>query len=951
MYIGVGQGANNAFYVGGSGILSYNQGTMDVNTLELGYQYSVGSSAGRGIMNVNGTGLLTVNKDIRMARNLGPVSGSALVTNSIGNLNVNAGTVRVYGNIVDGGGNSILTVTNNGTVDMKPAGDTIAGNIGVRTLNIGAGVITNYGTLNVSNLNVLKPASQFTVYAGQTLGVVGPKLVGTLTVNTNLILTNASLALDLGTPGGVNDQLAVLNNLSLLGTNSVVINPLSGFGPGSYPVVTYVGTLTGDVTSNLQPGGAMADSRFSLYFDTTTYAKTITLNVSGGPAANLYWSGDGVGNLWNLHQTSNWSTDGATPNNAKFYNLDAVTFDDTGSASPAVTLVGSLLPSAIAFYGTKDYTLGGSGKISGSASVTYSSSGTLTLLATNDYTGTTTINSGIVQVGNGTTADGAIGSGDIFNYGGLVFNSASFQSVDAPIHGGSPITKRGPGVTLLSGNSDFNVVVTNEAGTLLLGNGNALGDTVNGTTINPGATLDFGGHSIGTEPVVASGAGVGGAGVIVNSGPIGGGMQALTLIGPTTFGGSSSWVIGAEPTVPGLQANGYKVTKVGTSLVEYSNGDNSAIADPGFGDIEIQSGTFMFYGFVGLGDPTKTITVRSNATLEVDNTGDSLTLKPIVMDGGSTLYSSLPNRLMPQWAMIPGPITLGGAVTFSSGVGDTLSLQGEISGAGPVNKVGAGLLTLGVSNSFTGDLSIQAGSVALANDASVSKAANIVLVSTTLNVSLRLDSALTLGTGQTLKGSGTIVGSLVSPAGSTVTPGASIGAITVTGDTTLRGSTVMEMSKVASIYSADLVAVTGMLDLGGSLTVTYSGDRLQPGDTFTLFTAPSIANYFTSVSLPVISGVVWTNMTAVDGTVRVLSAPPPVPPTLGGGTQLTNGNFQVNFSGPAGYSYSVWASPDATLPLSSWQVIGNGTFSAAPVAFIDLNAPIYQERFYTISIP
>ena len=271
-------------------------------------------------------------------------------------------------------------------------------------------------------------------------------------------------------------------------------------------------------------------------------------------------------------------------------------------------------------------------------------------------------------MGNGTTADGAIGSGDIYNSGALVFNSASFQSVDALIHGSGSITKRGPGVTLLSGNSDFSVAVTNEAGTLMLGNGNALGDTTYGTTINSGASLDLGGHSIGTEPVVASGAGVNGAGAIINSGSIGGGMQALTLVGPTTFGGSSSWVIGAEPTIPGLQANGNKVTKVGTSLVEYSNGDNSSIADPGFGDIEIKSGTFMFYGYVGCGDPAKTITVRTNATLEVDNTGDSLTYKPIVMDAGATLYSSLPNRLMPQYATVPGPVAIGGAVTFSSGV-------------------------------------------------------------------------------------------------------------------------------------------------------------------------------------------------------------------------------------------------------------------------------------------
>ena len=84
------------------------------------------------------------------------------------------------------------------------------GNIAVRVLNIGAGVITNYVTLSVSDLNVLSPGTDFVVYPGQTLGVVGPGLTGTMTVNTNLVLNNASVAVDLGTPGGFNDQVQVL---------------------------------------------------------------------------------------------------------------------------------------------------------------------------------------------------------------------------------------------------------------------------------------------------------------------------------------------------------------------------------------------------------------------------------------------------------------------------------------------------------------------------------------------------------------------------------------------------------------------------------------------------------------------------------------------------------------------------------------------------------------------
>ena len=382
-----------------------------------------------------------------------------------------------------------------------------------------------------------------------------------------------------------------------------------------------------------------------------------------------------------------------------------------------------------------------------------------------------------MQVGNGTTADGAIGTGNLDNYGLMVFNSASYQSVPGIINGTGPIIKRGPGITVLSGVNTFSAGVTNEAGTLMAGSGDALGDTTYGTLINSGATLDLGGYGIGSEPVTVSGTGVGGAGAVVNSGVTAGSLSDLTLTGPTTLGGSAGWTIGAEPTQAGLKANTNKITKVGTSNVQISNGNSSAVTDSGLGDIEIQAGTFNFYGYVALGDPTKTITVRPNATLRLDCTGDSLTMKNVVMDAGSTLYSSLPNRLMPQYATFPGLINLGGAVTFNVVGSDMLNLQGEISGTGPINVVNAGLLQLGASNSFTGDLNIQAGTVALTNEASVTKAANIVLAGTTVDVSARIDGTLTLGSGQTLKGSGTIAGNLDSPSGTTVTPGASVGAL------------------------------------------------------------------------------------------------------------------------------------------------------------------------------
>ena len=107
--------------------------------------------------------------------------------------------------------------------------------------------------------------------------------------------------------------------------------------------------------------------------------------------------------------------------------------------------------------------------------------------------------------------------------------------------------------------------------------------------------------------------------------------------------------------------------------------------------MEVQAGTLTLYGYVGLGDPAQTITIRSNATLRIDCTGDSLTSKVIALDDGATLSSTLPNRLMPPYCTVPGPVSLGGAVTFNVVATDAVNLQGEASGTGPLIKGNPGL--------------------------------------------------------------------------------------------------------------------------------------------------------------------------------------------------------------------------------------------------------------------
>ena len=892
IYVGKGQTGSSG---DGVGTLTFNLGTIDVNALEVGYQTTAGNSVGRGTVNVNGTALLKVNNDLRMSFLLPSPTDT-----STGTLNINGGTVTVAGNIVDGGADSsttTVTVTNNGTLNMKPTGDAVAGNITVDALNVGVASVTNYDTISTPSITVRAPATAFTVYDGEAIAPVGVGVAGTLAVTGSLTLTNATLKLDLGSSS---DQITVSSALELDGTNSVLINPIAGFGAASYPVMTYGTSLTGDPTNNIAVAGPIANSRYSFSLDTNT-PNTLMLNVGGAGPATLTWSGDGGGNVWNLGATANWNA-GAGPDTEKFYNLDVVTFDDTGSASPAVNLVGSLIPGSITLSGTKAYTFGGSGKITGPNGLTDNSTGTLTILTTNDYAGTSVINSGAtIQVGNGTTGNGALGTGEIQNYGALVFNPASFQTVASVVSGYGTLTKTGPGVTVLSGANTFTSPVTIDSGTLRAGSASALGDAFATTTITGTGTLDVGGINLGDEPVVVSGAGVGGTGAIVNSGATqGNALDNVSLAGDTVFGGPNRWDIdgvSSSATHPGLQGNGFKLTKIAANQISITSYNPSWPWNTALGNIDAQAGIISIQCYVSLGDNTKTLTIRSNAAIEFCHNGPTVLDKPISMTNGC-IQARYFGSTYPTYVDLSGPITLNASNVFDVfSTSMSLIVDGQISGSGTLVKgigghseggntsTGVGTMILVASNSFTGDLRVQAGTLVLSNTASVTKAANIVMAGGTLDATKRTDLTLTLAGAQTLKGNGTLAGIVTSPAGTTVSPGASSTAatISVTGSANLGGATFMDITKTNTTKAADKLAATGAIDLGGALTVNFAGNtNLAAGDKFTLFTAASYTHTFASTNLPaLLPGLAWSN-SIVSGAwnIEVVATEPAARPNL-----------------------------------------------------------------------
>jgi len=197
---------------------------------------------------------------------------------------------------------------------------------------------------------------------------------------------------------------------------------------------------------------------------------------------NLVWRGDGVNNIWDTTNTVDWFNGNDL---VTFNSSDNVTFDDTGSASPAVNINSTVAPGSVVFNSSQDYTLGGSGAISGTASLTKSGTDNLFVNNANAFTGNVNLNSGTIQLNNG----GTIGTGNIiFQNGSLINNWASgtqpgFSNLIIVTNNGTANITLGNRIALsgnISGTGTLNITaVSNVARDDLNGNATGFNGTVN----------------------------------------------------------------------------------------------------------------------------------------------------------------------------------------------------------------------------------------------------------------------------------------------------------------------------------------------------------------------------------------------------------------------------------------------------------------------------------------
>lgn len=605
---------------------------------------------------------------------------------------------------------------------------------------------------------------------------------------------------------------------------------------------------------------------------------------------------------------TNWLNKVLTLSSARLYN-----------GSGANVFIGPTTLSGSNNFDIAAGTLTMSNTISGSGSLHTISAGTLVLAANNAWSGATRIGAGTLQVGAGQNL-GSLGTGNVTNNSALVFNRSNDFTVANLISGSGSISKQGAGVLTLGGANNYAGATTVVAGTLRAGHASALGATNNGTTIASGATLDLNGFNLGAEMITANGAGVGGNGAIVNNGAAqSNALRYLTLGGNVTLGGAGRWDIRDPGAGGGSALNGaFALTKVSNNQIWLANLGATAL-----GNITINGGLLAFQGTTTLGNPAATLSVSNGAVLGLVGMDANVLDKALIVTDATVWSSGGSNTLA-------GAKSLAGAASFDVAAGSTLALAGTISGAGDLIKTNPGTLRLLSDNSFSGNIIVVGGALALGAAGAVALCPVIQINAGAVLDATDLGGGWTLGVAQTLRGNGAVAGSVF--ATGTIAPGTSIGRLTFNHSLTLGGDLVIELNKAGAMLTNDSLAVAGTLNLGGALTVVHTGDALAAGDSFPLFTAGATGGAFASENLPPLgAGLRWDDsLLATNGWLSVGPlTPPTILPPLFDGT-----NLLMQVSSAVGVNYVLEATPTLDAPIT-WTVVatnlGTGSVLTFPV--------------------
>ncbi|WP_043694025.1 autotransporter-associated beta strand repeat-containing protein [Luteibacter sp. 9133] len=487
-----------------------------------------------------------------------------------------------------------------------------------------------------------------------------------------------------------------------------------------------------------------------------------------------------------------------------------------GNGGTTGSLAGDVTDNAVLAFNRSD-TSSFNGIVSGAGSLRQIGSGTLVLTGNNTYTGGTTVDNGILQIGNG----GATGwlVGDIVNNKYVRFNRSDDVVFGGNISGTGSLLKDGAGKLIVTGSITEDSATTSTrptvitAGTLQIGNGGTTGSIAGDITNNSALVFDrsdtvtVGGIVSGTGSLTQAGTGT----LILANTAI---FSDITISRGTLQignGGGNSWRTGS------IANNGTLIFNFGYPS-GVGGGTDAVIS--GSGNL-IKQGSDLF---VLSGDNTYTGgTLISGGTLRLGS-------------GGTT-------------GSVTGAITNNGVLGFDRS--DNVTFANRVTGTGALRKDGFNTLTLTGDVASTGGTNVTLGTLQIGNGGTSGTLAGDVFVSGTLAFNRSDDQTFSgniSGDGQVVKLGGntlTLTRGNVSSGGGGPWFGTDVvdGTLRIASGAALKYSTTVGGNLAHAVLQVDHGATIAYTTLADGATLDNAG-LVHTNDAFTAVGGTRAASVF-----------------------------------------------------------------------------------------------------------
>jgi autotransporter-associated beta strand protein len=587
--------------------------------------------------------------------------GSGVVTNN-GALSFNRSDALSVANTISGTGtlaqDGAGTTTLSGTLSYTGATNVNAGGLNVNT-TLTTSAITVGNTATLSGNGTLGTVA---VNTGGSV-VAGNANVGNISMSTLTFGTGATTARATAGAGGAIINVTANNGLTLNGTTTLNVGGV-GLTPGNdYTLVDYVGTIGGSGFAGFAAG--TLPPRITGYLVNNTGNTSVDFHVSAFDKPK--WTGANDGN-WNT-STINWKEITSTTATA-YIEGDDVLFDDSAAVgTSSVTLNSTVSPSAVTVSNAAGglvpvYTLGGTGKISGTAALTKTGNGTLILGNTggNDYAGATTLTDGTLKLG---VTNALPTTGGVSVAASATLDLAGFAGQVGSLTGAGTVTNSGGSAQALAvangANITFDGVIADGTSTTALVKSGA------GTLTLTNASTHTGGTTISAGKLALGSGGTGGslAGAVVDNATLEiNRIDSVTLAGNISGTGLLSQVGYGTTILTGT--NSYGATSVTTGTLQI--GDGGTAGTLGSGAVSIGPGAILAHN---RSDSNTLSNVLSGAgSFRKDGAGTLTVTGNNSFTGGAVITSGIlayghANALGNSGSLSAGFTLRGGAVDFN----------------------------------------------------------------------------------------------------------------------------------------------------------------------------------------------------------------------------------------------------------------------------------------------